>query len=74
MFPAGFDAGHSNDTTNNQERIQEQDITSQIADGSANDWSHVNLQSFGINGDAEWSDDIGVDATGNGLYWFWDLM
>lgn len=74
MFPVGPDAGYSDDTASLQAWPNDQDGINPLAESGVGDWSHVDLQGFGQNDESAWTDDIGVNASGNGLYWFWDSM
>jgi len=74
VFPIGNDATHNDFSLETQGWPQIQDTSSQLAHASTTDWPSVGLENIGINGEVEWRDEVGVDTTGNGLYWFWDSM
>ncbi|KAF2854099.1 hypothetical protein T440DRAFT_268291 [Plenodomus tracheiphilus IPT5] len=74
VFPTGQDTGYSDNATTYQERAREEGTTTQLVNSGTTDWSNVDFESLGINGDVDWSDDAGVDLNGNGLYWFWDSI
>ncbi|KAF1850458.1 uncharacterized protein K460DRAFT_269742 [Cucurbitaria berberidis CBS 394.84] len=75
VLPAGFDGIYGDDNASNQGLGQRQDVASHFPAGSTDEWSHTDLQSFNFGGESDWvNDDDGVDATGNGLYWFWDSI
>jgi hypothetical protein len=75
VFPVGADGVYRDDTASTQHWGQNGGDSSHLASGNNEDWSHTDLHDLHVEGDLEWvSDDNGVDASGTGLYWFWDSV
>jgi hypothetical protein len=68
VFPVGFDGVDGDDTVNNSDGwSHSQGVPSNDA------WLHTDSSGVDVDGGPGWSNEEGpVDATGNGLYWFWD--
>ncbi|KAL2132345.1 hypothetical protein VTI74DRAFT_3916 [Chaetomium olivicolor] len=78
VFPAGFDGSpvYGDDMVNNSEgRSHGQGDLGHpsVANGSNDACLHTDSPSVDVNGGLGWPNEEGpVDATGSGLYWFWD--
>ncbi|KAK4151690.1 hypothetical protein C8A00DRAFT_16923, partial [Chaetomidium leptoderma] len=73
VFPVGFDGVYGDDSVNNDDGWSHGQGLPSVACGSNDAWLHTDSPSVDINGGPGWSNEEGfVDATGNGLYWFWD--
>lgn len=77
VFPVGAEGDFNNDTVNG-------DVGWSYSEGvpthpsipvsdSNGAWAHTNFPGVNTEGDPGWHNEEGlVNATGNGLYWFWD--
>lgn len=75
VFPTGLDGIYRDDTADGQQWSANDGDTSNLPGGHNVDWSNTGTQDFNLEGELDWiSDDNGTDATGNGLYWFWDSV
>lgn len=73
-FPIGLDGGYGAGSGGSQDWVRGQNLTGGIHQSSASDWSQLPLQDLAENQELGWEDNIGLDVTGNGLYWFWDTV
>ncbi|RMZ69062.1 C6 transcription factor [Pyrenophora seminiperda CCB06] len=71
VFPMGLDGVYRDDLAGTRANDSH---SSHVPSGN-DDWSNAEIQDFNIEGELDWiSDDNGIDATGNGLYWVWDSV
>ncbi|KAH6639228.1 putative C6 transcription factor [Boeremia exigua] len=73
-FPLGLDGGYNATATNNQDWSQNQELAADIHQATLQDWPHVPLQDLTELTEPGWDESNNIDATGNGLYWFWDTI
>jgi hypothetical protein len=76
VFPAGFDGVYGDNVVHNDDGWSHgQDVPdhSAVVSGTNDAWFLTDSPSGLADGGPGWSNEEGhVDATGNGLYWFWD--
>jgi hypothetical protein len=73
VFPSSFDGAHGDNATYNEGWNQYQDVAANLSEGTNDAWLHSGFQNFNVDGDSEWAnEESNADATGTGLYWFWD--
>lgn len=75
MFPVGSDGAHGDDTFNNDGWNHTQVFPSHPFVASNDAWLHTDPSNVEVDGGTGWSNDElegTIDATANGLYWFWD--
>jgi hypothetical protein len=73
-FPTGFDDACGVASRASQDRTQGHGLTGSAHQSSVSDWSQLSLQDLAGNQELGWGDNTTVDATSNGLYWFWDTI
>ncbi|OIW26198.1 hypothetical protein CONLIGDRAFT_581632 [Coniochaeta ligniaria NRRL 30616] len=75
VFPIGSDGVHGDDTVNNDGWGHGQGFPSHSFLPGNDAWLHTDPPSVDVGGGPGWSNEElegAVDATGHGLYWFWD--
>jgi hypothetical protein len=75
VFPVGVDGVYGDHTVNNDGWSHGQGVPSHSSVAGNDAWLYTGSPSVDVNGGPGWFNEElegTVDATGNGLYWFWD--
>ncbi|KAB5546891.1 fungal-specific transcription factor domain-containing protein [Coniochaeta sp. 2T2.1] len=75
VFPLGSDGPYGHSVSNNHGWSNSQEDATHLPISNNNTWLQGGSPSADVDGGSGWFNeelDSAVDATGNGLYWFWD--
>ena len=75
MFPVNYDGVHSDIGAGNMELEQYQTAPNHMSEMGDEAWLNTGFHEFSVDSELEPPNHEGIaDATGNGLYWFWDSI